>query len=175
VPARARAVALGGEWLRHVPAGVGFWNRPDPVPSGRWQDSSIIDAIYLASDEETVWAEWYRWLAEAGLPPRAGLPRELWRVRVDGDRVADLRSRRALLAVGLDVPSPGRNSWPAFQEVGHRCWRAGYQGVLAPSAARPAGVTLCLFFDDERIAGVRPLGRPRRITDPPAPPTGMRT
>jgi hypothetical protein len=39
----------------------------------------VIEALYFADSEETVWAEWYRYLAEAALPPRRGLPRDLWR------------------------------------------------------------------------------------------------
>jgi RES domain-containing protein len=134
-----------------------------------------VDALYLAVDEDTVWAEWYRALAEFGVPPRHALPRDLWRARVRLDQIADLRSERALRNAGLGLPMPGRRDWPAFQEVGHRLWQDGYQGVIAPSAAHRAGHSLCLFLTGRRLAGVRPARRPRRISDPPGPPTGMRT
>ncbi len=50
----------------------------------------MVGAFYLAGDEETAWAEWYRQLAELGIPPAKSLPRDLWRIGVDLDRVADL-------------------------------------------------------------------------------------
>jgi hypothetical protein len=40
----------------------------------RWQRGAIVDAVYLGDAAETVWAEWYRHLAEAGIPPAARLP-----------------------------------------------------------------------------------------------------
>jgi len=43
----------------------------------------VVDAIYLASDEATMWAEWYRHLAERGIPPLQQLPRDVWRYRVE--------------------------------------------------------------------------------------------
>lgn len=172
---RPRATAISGEWLRHAVAGRGFWERPQLALDGRWQRGEVVDALYLADDEDTAWAELYRALAESGLPPRRAFPRMLWRVRVDVDRIADLRSERALVRAGLGLPVPGQRDWPAFQDVGLRLWGEGFRGVLAPSAARPAGRSLCLFIDHATIQGVRPVGRPRRISDPPAPPTGMRT
>jgi RES domain-containing protein len=175
VVADPRAIAVAGEWFRHAEAGRGFWERRSLPLDGRWQRGEIVDALYLASDEDTVWGEWYRALAEYGMPPRRALPRDLWRARVALDRVADLRSKRALERVGLSLPAPGSRDWPAFQEVGHRLWREGYRGVVAPSAARPSGLSLCLFLGGPRVAGVRPVGRPRRVSEPPVPPTGMRT
>ena len=55
--------------------------------------------FYLAADETTVWAEWYRWRAEAGLGPGFGLSRDLWRFAVELPRVADLSTRGALAHV----------------------------------------------------------------------------
>jgi hypothetical protein len=43
----------------------------------RWQHGDVVEGWYFADTPETVWAEWYRWLAEAGLPPMQTLPREL--------------------------------------------------------------------------------------------------
>jgi hypothetical protein len=46
-----------------------------PPSSGRWQVGSNLAAIYLADEEQTAWAEWYRMLAEIGLPPTHDIPR----------------------------------------------------------------------------------------------------
>ena len=55
----------------------------------RWARGSVAPALYLADSEATVWSEWYRGLAEASVPPRRWLPRDLWELEVDVD-VADV-------------------------------------------------------------------------------------
>ena len=35
-----------------------------PAPDGRWQRGKQVAGLYLAEDPDTVWAEWYRALAE---------------------------------------------------------------------------------------------------------------
>ena len=89
--------------------------------------------------------------------------------------VADLRDATRLRRVRLRLPAPGRGGWKPFQTVGETLWREGWPGLIAPSAARPAGLILCLFIDDLGDLPARALGRPRVVRDPPAPPTGMRT
>jgi RES domain-containing protein len=118
----------------------------------------VVDALYLAESEATVWAEWYRHLAEHGIPPDRALPRDLWRWRADVE-VADLRTEEKLAEVGLPVPTPGRPTWPPFQATGEQAWREGWRGLVAPSAARPAGLTLCLFRDETgAVEGAEPVG-----------------
>jgi hypothetical protein len=80
--------AVAGTWLRHVPAGFDAYHRPPHPADNRWQRGSVVDALYFADSEDTVWAEWYRFLAEAGLPPRQALPRDLWRRRIELPQIA---------------------------------------------------------------------------------------
>jgi RES domain-containing protein len=134
-----------------------------------------VDALYLADAELTVWAEWYRHLAERGVAPLHHLPRDLWRYRAASTAVADLCDADRLRAGGLDMPTPGRATWPPYQAVGEQLWREGWPGLVAPSAARPEGRVLCLFVDDPEVLPARPIGRPRVVAEPPVPPTGMRT
>jgi hypothetical protein len=153
--------------VRQARADAPAWPDRDPPPNSRWQRGSVVDALYLADSEGTAWAEWYRHLAEAGVPPDEQLPRRLWQWDVDLAR---------LDRVGLPVPSPGRRTWKAFQAVGETLWAEGWSGLLAPSAARPRGRSLCLFRPGGAHAeGARPVGRGRLIERPPAPPTGLTT
>jgi hypothetical protein len=103
------------------------------------------------------------------------LPRDVWRHRVPSIEVADLRDVIQLAKVGLTLPAPGRRAWEPFQRVGESLWKEGWPGLLAPSAARPDGLTLCLFIEDPRVLPAPASGRPRVVTEPPAPPTGLRT
>ena len=120
-----------------------------------------------------MWAEWYRHLAEAGLPPHKQMPRSLWTWEVRAE-VADLSSDERLHRVGLEPPVPGRRTWPEYQDVGEALFREGWSGLIAPSAARREGRVLCLFRPGDEIPG-RPVGRARVVREPPVPPTGMTT
>jgi hypothetical protein len=122
----------------------GARSRADPVagrlppPDGRWQRGATVEGLYLASDEATVWAEWYRHLAEAGIPPNQQMPRDLWTWMVDpGLEVADLTSGERLGRVGLAIPRPGRQKWPPYQRIG--------EDALARGLAGPARAQCRLF------------------------------
>lgn len=122
-----------------------------------------------------MWAEWYRHLAERGIPPMQQLPRDVWRHQVRTLAVADLRDAKRLGRVGLTLPTPGRKAWPPYQDIGELLWKEGWRGLLAPSAARPNGLALCLFVEDPTVLPAQPVPPPRVVTEPPTPPTGMRT
>jgi RES domain-containing protein len=169
------ATHVSGTWWRHVPAGGDVLHRPADPPDLRWQHGDVVEGLYFADSPETAWAEWYRWLAEAGIPPTQALPRDLWRWDVALPRVADLSSPERLEEHGLGMPSPGQRDWPTFQTVGDELYGDGWPGLLAPSAARPDGLILCVFREVRRPPGVEPVPPPERFDRPPTPPTGMRT
>jgi RES domain-containing protein len=168
-------VPVRGIWWRQVAAGLDPLVLREPPGDGRWQRGEVVGATYLADSEDTVWAEWYRALAELALPPRVWLPCELWRAEVALEEIADLSDEERLEAVGLGLPRPERKSWPSYQAVGERLHGEGLAGLIAPSAARAEGRVLCLYRDAGELPGVRPLGRPRRVAEPPTPPRGLRT
>jgi RES domain-containing protein len=168
-------IPLGGIWWRQVAAGLDPLALREPPGDGRWQHGDVVAALYLADDERTVWAEWYRALAERALPQRVWLPCDLWRVEVELAEVADLSDESRLRAAGLPKPTPGRRTWQRYQELGERLAAEGLAGLLAPSAARPAGSVLCLFRGPEEPAGVRRLGSAHRVIEAPVPPPGLRT
>jgi RES domain-containing protein len=134
----------------------------------------VIGGFYLADSPNTAWAEWQRQLAELGLRPEHQLPRDLWRLRVDLDRVADLSDAARLAKVALSPPSASRLEWPQFQVAGEQLHAEGWRGILAPSAARPEGRVLCLFREAETIEGVKPIPPPAFYRNPPRPPANTR-
>ena len=168
------AVDAAGEWLRHIPHSAHVRSRPLPPGDNRWQRGAVVDALYLARDVETLWAEWHRHLAERGLPPARQLPRDLWRFRVPSLEVADLSDEERLARAGVPPPTPGRKTWPPYQRVGETLWHEGWPGLLAPSAARPTGLVLCLFIDDPLVLPAAPVPPPTAVAEPPAPPMGAR-
>ena len=103
------------------------------------------------------------------------LPRDIWRHRVRTLDVADLSEADRLARVGLTLPTPGRKGWPSYQNVGEALSKDGWHGLLAPSAARAKGLVLCLFVEDPTVLPAQLVPPPKVVTEPPAPPTGMRT
>ena len=155
-----------GTWLRHIPAGSDPLYRPPTPADGRWQRGATIEGIYLGAEEATVWAEWYRWLAELEIEPLRGLPRELWRYRASLSSVADLTSAETLASLGLPAVAPSRDQWPLFQDIGEQLHAAGCDGLLYHSAARPGGLALCVFRATVTASSGRlePLTRARRVS-----------
>lgn len=166
---------MSGVWWRHVPTGSDPLSRSAEPADNRWQRGSVVDAVCLASDPTTAWAEWYRYLAEAGVPPGRAVPRDLWRWRISLPNVADLSDEARLETVGLPSPRPTRHQWPTFQTVGERLHAEGWAALLSPSAARPEGMALCVFRTEREVPGTEPMPPPETVNEPPVVPTGLRT
>lgn len=140
---------------------------------GRWQRGQVVEGLYLADSEATARAEWYRWLAGAGYAPREALPRDLWRVALDV-WVADLSTPDRLASWALPLPVPDQG-WANFQRVGEQLYDEGWPGLVAPSAARPGALVVCLFWRGGIVEGARAVPPPQRWDEPPVPPRGMTT
>jgi len=163
-------------FFRHVPAGGAPFFRPEQPADGRWQRGEVVEGFYLAADEQTAWAEWYRALAELAVPPMRQMPRDLWRLEVELQGVADLSDAGKLEGVDLPYPVPSRRQWPRFQAVGETLAASGWTGILYPSAARSENkAALCVFRREGNLVGINPLAPYARYEEPPVPPRGLRT
>jgi len=150
--------------------------RPEQLADGRWQRGKVVEGFYLAADEQTAWAEWYRALAELAVPPMRQMPRELWRFEVELEGVADLSDVGKLEAAGLPYPVPSRRQWPRFQAVGEVLAASGWRRILYPSAARSESKSaICIFRRESDLVGINPLAPHARYEEPPEPPSGLRT
>ncbi len=167
-------VAVHGEWIRHAPHRSSLLGRAVEPTDGRWQRGEIVRGLYLADEPATAIAEWYRLLAERGLPPARAIPHDhhVWELEL---QLADLRTPARLARLNLEPPRPGRRTWAPFQAVGEQLFREGFAGILAPSAARPQALISCIFdLGAWPPHGCRPI-EAIEITEAPAPPTGMTT
>ena len=167
-------VAVAGEWTRHAPHRSAPLGRAAEPTDGRWQRGEIARALYLADEPATAIAEWYRLLAERGLPPARAIPHDhhIWKIDLE---LVDLSTPERLTQFGLGAPQPGRRTWPSYQAAGEQLFRDGYAGLLAPSAARPQAL-IGVIFDRGTWPpdGCRPTTA-IEITEAPPPPTGMTT
>jgi hypothetical protein len=173
VALRVDAAHVSGEWIRHAPHGSDLLGRSAEPTDGRWQRGEIVRGLYLADEPATAVAEWYRWLAERGLPPAQAIPHDhhFWQLDFE---LADLRSVARLATLGLELPAPGRRTWPAYQEIGEVLWREGWPGLVTRSAARPEAFVVCIFADEWPPAGCVPK-QAVEVGEVPPPPTGMTT
>jgi RES domain-containing protein len=171
LPVRPRAIE--GTWIRHVPHRANLLGRSSTPSDGRWQRGGIIPALYLADTVATATAEWYRSLAEWGLSPQDHVPYDHHRWRVELE-LADLSDTERLHDVMLQEPRPSRQTWPAYQRVGEQLWREGWAGLIAPSAAHPGSLIVCVFASAWPPAGCTPLDASTVKRIPP-PPRGMAT
>jgi RES domain-containing protein len=173
VSLRVDAVHVSGEWIRHAPHRSDLVGRSAEPTYGRWQRGDIVRGLYLADEPSTAIAEWYRWLAERGLPPAHAIPHDhhVWQLDLE---LADLRSVARLAKLGLELPAPGRRTWPPYQDIGETLWREGWPGLISRSAARPEAFVVCVFADDWPPSGCTPK-RAIQISEVPTPPTGMAT
>ena len=136
--------------------------------------STVASLAASISPMSTAIAEWYRILAEHGIPPSHRIPHDhhIWRIDL---KLANLSDEARLDAVGLDAPRPARATWPACQAVGEQLWRDGWAGLVPPSAARPGSLIACVFDDGVwPPPGCQP-SRSIEIIDVPPPPRGMTT
>lgn len=151
-----------------------FYEPVDP-PDNRWQRGSVVEALYFADSEATMWAEWYRALAEAGVPPQQGLPRDVWEWEILLPEVANLSDDDRLARVELPPPRPTGLQWPIFQPVGEELHASGWPALISASAARPEGRVVCVFRTVREAPGTRPIPPPTTVDEPPVVPTGMQT
>ena len=165
-------VAVHGEWIRHAPHRSSLLGRAAEPTDGRWQRGEIVRGLYLAAELATAIAEWYRLLAERGLPPARAIPHDhhAWELEL---QFADLSTPDRLARLNLETPRPGRRTWAPFQAVGEQLFREGFAGILALSAARPQALISCIFdLGAWPPDGCRPI---KAIAINEAPPTGMTT
>jgi hypothetical protein len=161
--------------LRHIPAGGEVdWQAPHPADA-RCQRGHVVDALYFAQSEDAMWAEFYRHLAESGLPPEQAMPRDVWNWELALPTMADLSSEARLNRIGLPLPEPGRRTWPPFQAVGERLWREGWPGLILPSACHVGSLVVCVFREHRHVRGVTPVPPPTRLDHLPPVPTKLRT
>lgn len=114
---------IAGRWWRQIPAGADVHYQPPDPPSARWQRGEEVEGLYFADSAATAWAEWYRYLAEAGVPPMHALPRDLWTWEISLPRVVNLSDIDRLARVGLPPQSRAERNGLSIRTSACRCGR----------------------------------------------------
>ncbi len=167
--------AVSGRWIayRHVGQGVPpLWNGAGRTTlrqeSGRWHREGESLAQYLALSSDGAWAERVRYEKIRTEERRLKSERSLWQVLVAADGIADLSTFDAWEACGLD-PEMAVGDHEPCQALASELRRAGYHGVLSPSAALDHGGAVNLTLLGGRVEH-RIEGEP--LPDEPVEPNG---
>jgi RES domain-containing protein len=121
-----------------------LWVRPNS-DKGRWHQIGDGPTQYFSLTVEGAWAELIRAEALSSEAEVALLRMSMWAAELDVHRVADYGTFEKASKAGFAPDALIDEDYSRCQEEGGRLRRAGYQGVLAPSAALPGSVNLTLF------------------------------
>lgn len=134
-----------------------FWVRPNTEP-GRWHRVADGPAQYLSATADGAWAEMIRAEGLRSESDVALVRMPMWAAEIHIQRVADYQTFDAASAADFPADALIDDDYSRCQAEGRRLREAGFQGVLAPSAALPGALNLTLF--GPRIASTwraRPL------------------
>lgn len=134
-----------------------FWVRPNSEP-GRWHRIGDGATQYLSTTVDGAWAELIRAEGLRSEQEMALVRMPMWVAEAHVQRIADYRAFEKAETAGFPPEALIDDDYSRCQEEGKRLREAGFQGVLAPSAALPSSLNLTLF--GPRIAStwrLRPL------------------
>jgi RES domain-containing protein len=117
---------------------------------GRFNPPHSFPVLYLCLTRPCVVAELTRQAERQGLSVDALLPRELFAISAELDRVLDLTKTETLDALGITAPDLVREDHRFTQEIGEAAHELGFQAIRSPSAT---GVDNLLAIFPEKLAG----------------------
>lgn len=117
---------------------------------GRFNPPHSFPVLYLCLTRPCVVAELTRQAERQGLSVDALLPRELFEISADLDKVLDLTDPATLGALGIASADLVREEHRFTQEIGEVAHEHAFQAVRSPSAT---GVDHVLAIFPEKLAG----------------------
>lgn len=133
----------------------GFWHQCSPnrrlldvadpaLTSGRYHRIGGLGVCYASSSETGAWAELFRHHEAGGVSPFE-VRRLMGRVRIRNIKVLDLTDHRVREAFRVSENDLTADDLTRCQAIAEQARKAGYDGVLAPSAALDGQKTLAVF------------------------------
>lgn len=119
------------------------------INGGRYNAPGEFGALYCSLEEITATAEVFKGLRAVGENP-ATYPEGSWmlfELEIQADEVLDLTHEETLARLGLQPAMLTGTHPEVTQRLGREARDAGYQVILAPSAAVPGAKNLVLFLD----------------------------
>jgi RES domain-containing protein len=140
-------VVFQGEAFRHVgPNYPPLGTEGARIQGGRWNPPDSFPTLYLAANQASAAAEFYRRSEREGRSPEELLPRRLFRYRVRLTQVVDLTTLDGLASVSLSVEDLTMDDPTRCQAIGDAAHYVGFEAIRAPSATE-VGEVLAVFWD----------------------------
>jgi RES domain-containing protein len=131
------------------------------VTSGRYHRVGGPGVWYASSSQTGAWAELFRHHEPGGVSPLEVI-RRIGRARVKALKVLDLSDESVRNTFGVSQEQLTGDDLARCQEIARRAHAAGYEGIVAPSAALKGRRTLAVFASAmEKVAEqTSRVGRP---------------
>jgi RES domain len=150
---RHEPARLSGEWVAFRQAGEDYpplWHpgsryQPTPQPSARWHREGEGYAQYFSLETDGAWAELVRYEGIRTDPERLEHRARLWQCWITEADVADLETFDKIVELDLDPGVFTSDDYDRCQALADEFRRAGYRGLVTPSAALPRATNLALF------------------------------
>jgi RES domain-containing protein len=115
-----------------------------PSYPGRFHVVGDPATWYASVTEQDAWAQFFRHHPAGGVDPFE-VRRRIGEARASGLLVLDLTDARVRRLAGITVKQLRSNRYGACQALGREARAAGFEGILAPSAALRGERTLSVF------------------------------
>ena len=115
---------------------------------GRYHDPGVAGVLYTATDRAAAIAEVVRGLRARGIDPHSFGLQDWWvyELRISVDRVLDVADPANLPEVNVSASTLVADDTAATRRIGRQARDAGFQALLAPSAAAHGSNNLVLFL-----------------------------
>lgn len=144
------------------PTGQSFGAFADPADTvGRYHNLGGGGVWYASDQEQAAWAEWFRHFVGDGIDPNETL-RRVGHVDFTDLEVLDLTDQTVRHLLGITEADLVSDDYSITQEIAEVARSAGFDGLLAPSAALPGRRTVAVFPSGaaERALGSSSVRRP---------------
>jgi hypothetical protein len=121
-----------------------FWVRENSQP-GRWHRPGDGPTQYLSLSTDGAWAELIRNEELRAEDEVSMVSVSMWAVLLEGGMIADYSTFEQAERAGFDPEALVAENYEQCQSEGARLRRAGFSGVIAPSAALPDTLNVTLF------------------------------
>lgn len=111
---------------------------------GRYNPRDYFGCLYTCLRANTAILEMRRYFT---VPPDCGMVTATIRLRLS--RVIDVNSEFLLRLAGLKKADLVAPTYSVTRDLGARAWEAGFEALLAPSAADPTATNLVLLLDNQ--------------------------
>lgn len=153
-----------------------FWVRENSQ-SGRWHRSGDGPTQYLSLSTDGAWAELIRNEELRAEDEVAMVSVSMWAVLLEGGVIADYSTFEKAERAGFGPAALVAEDYEQCQAEGARLRKAGFSGVIAPSAALPGTLNVTLFGPRMMSTWDRPSflasSIPATIITKGAPPPGL--